>query len=185
MRTVTYKGYQASVEFDNGALFIKVLHISDILLAECDKASEVENVARELIDDYLEDCREEGREPAVPFKGSFNVRVAPEVHKHAAMAAAEAGISLNSWIGRAIQEKLECSSLSKRMDGLVSSTETYANAHFARLTQHLFNDWHQQKSVRSQSMISTDTSYALQQRHIRSRGETPWRHESFVGISND
>lgn len=121
MKTITYKGYQASVEFDDGSLFVKVLHIEDVLVAECDRASEAEAVARDLIDAYLADCEEEGREPAKPYKGSFNVRVTPELHKRAAMDAAEDGISLNNWVSRAIEEKLECTKLSERLDGVVSS----------------------------------------------------------------
>ncbi len=106
MKTITYKGYQASVEFDDGSLFVKVLHIDDVLVAECDRASEAEAVARDLIDAYLADCEEEGREPAKPYRGSFNVRVSPDLHKRAAMNAAAEGLSLNGWIGHAIEEKL-------------------------------------------------------------------------------
>ncbi len=121
MKTITYKGYQASVEFDDGSLFVKVLHIEDVLVAECDRASKAEAVARDLIDAYLADCEEEGREPAKPYKGSFNVRVTPELHKRAAMDAAEDGISLNNWVSRAIEEKLECTKLSERLDGVILS----------------------------------------------------------------
>jgi len=184
MRTITYKGYQASVEFDDGALFVKVLHIDDILIAECDKASQAEAVAHELIDDYLEDCREEGREPSVPFKGSFNVRVAPEIHKRSAVAAAEMGVSLNAWIGTAIQEKLECSNLSKRMDGVISNTESYVGTHVAQLTHHLIGAWHQQKIVRHQSIKTTDTNYQYKQSHIRSPSESPWKNEGFRENAN-
>lgn len=120
MRTIMYKGYQASVEFDDGSLFVKVLHIDDVLVAECDSASGAEKVAQELIDDYLADCEAEGRAPTKPFKGSFNVRLTPELHKRAAMEAAEEGQTLNSWISNAIQEKVECSRLSERIDGVIA-----------------------------------------------------------------
>lgn len=122
MKTVNYKGYQAQVEYDDGALFVKILHISDLLVAECEKASEVEDVAKDLIDTYLEDCRELGKPPEKPFKGSFNIRVTPEMHKRAAMAAVNGSISLNSWVSQAIEEKLECAKLSERLDGVVSDT---------------------------------------------------------------
>ncbi len=108
MRTIKYKDYQASVEFDNGSLFVKVLHIDDLLIAECDKASDAEATLQGLVEDYLQDCADEGREPSKPFKGTFNVRVSPEQHKRAAMAAAETNQSLNSYVAMAIAEKLEC-----------------------------------------------------------------------------
>lgn len=118
MKTVTYKGYQCSVEFDDSALYIKVLHIDDLLVAKCNSASEVKQTAIDLVDAYLEDCRDLGREPAKPFKGSFNVRIDPEQHRGAAMAASEAGLSLNSWVATAIREKLECARLEERVDSV-------------------------------------------------------------------
>ena len=33
------------------------------------------------IDDYLERCKAEGKEPEVAFKGSFNIRLSPDLHK--------------------------------------------------------------------------------------------------------
>lgn len=107
MNTITYKGYQASVEFDCGGLFVKVLHIDDLLVAEVDRASEAQDALLRLVDAYLADCLEEGRAPAQPFKGSFNVRISPELHRRAAMRAAEGGQSLNRWIADAIETKLD------------------------------------------------------------------------------
>lgn len=124
MKTVSYKGYQASVEFEDETLFVKILHISDLLIAECDRASEVENVAQTLVDDYLETCKEIGREPELPFKGSFNVRMSPEQHRRVAMAAADMGLSLNAWICTAVTEKLDCNRLSDRIDGVISKKQS-------------------------------------------------------------
>lgn len=119
MKTVSYKGYQASVEFDNGTLFVRVLHIDDLLLGECDKASEAEAVLKDLIDEYISDCKEIGKTPTKPFSGTFNVRVGQELHKRAAMAAASAGQSLNNWLIEATTEKLECANLADRFDHVV------------------------------------------------------------------
>lgn len=123
MKTVSYKGYQASVEFEDDTLFVKVLHIADLLVAECDRASEVEATAKTLIDDYLETCAELGRNPEPPFKGSFNVRMSPEQHRKVAMAAAEDGVSLNGWVCSAVTEKLDCNRLSDRFDGVISKKD--------------------------------------------------------------
>jgi predicted HicB family RNase H-like nuclease len=107
MKTIQYTGYQASVEFEDGSLFVKILHVDDLLMAECNSAAEVQRAAEELIDAYLEDCRELDREPAKPFKGSFNVRMTPELHRKVAMAAAEQKQSLNAWISAAVVERLD------------------------------------------------------------------------------
>lgn len=127
MKTVSYKGYQASVEFDDGRLFVKVLHIDDLLIAQCDAASEAQKAAEDLIDAYIEDCAAAGREPMKPFKGTFNVRLSPEVHRRAAMSAAEEGQTLNAWICDAVSEKIECSKLSDRIDGVFGKKEREAS----------------------------------------------------------
>ncbi len=106
MKTISYKGYQASVEYDDGVLFVKVLHIDDLLVGECVSAADAPKVMQELIDSYIEDCVELGREPTKPFKGTFNVRVGPELHRLAAIRAAEEGVSLNSWVQSAVESKL-------------------------------------------------------------------------------
>lgn len=120
MKPIAYKGYQASVEYEDGSLFIKILHIDDLLVAECESASEVESCARGLIDDYIATCKELGRDPQKPFKGSFNVRMEPELHRRSAMAAADIGISLNAWICLAASEKLDCTGIADRFDGVFS-----------------------------------------------------------------
>jgi len=106
MKTISHKGYQASVEFEDGLLFIRVLHLNDVLVGECSAASEVIPTLARMVDDYLETCRKVGKEPEQPFKGSFNVRISPEIHRAAAHAAAQSGQSLNAWIGKTLAEKL-------------------------------------------------------------------------------
>jgi predicted HicB family RNase H-like nuclease len=55
---------------------------------------------RETVSDVIEDIKKSGEEIPVPiankhFSGKFMVRVPPEVHRHLALEAAEAGVSLN------------------------------------------------------------------------------------------
>jgi predicted HicB family RNase H-like nuclease len=107
VKVLTYKGYQASVEHDDGKLFVKVLHIDDLLIGECDYASEAQQIFVELIDDYLSDCSEMSREPAKPFKGSFNIRMSPDLHRRAAMRAAKEGVSLNNRVQSAVEQKIQ------------------------------------------------------------------------------
>lgn len=123
MKTISYKGYQASVEFEDGMLFVKVLHIDDLLVAQCDKASDAQGALEELVEEYLEDCQEAGREPTKPFKGSFQVRLTPELHRRAAQAAAEEKLTLNAWVTDAVKEKMECDKLSERIDGVFTRSK--------------------------------------------------------------
>ncbi|SHN88509.1 type II toxin-antitoxin system HicB family antitoxin [Desulfitobacterium chlororespirans] len=41
----------------------------------------------EAVEDYLELCRLNGKEPEKVYKGSFNVKIKPELHKKAAQMA--------------------------------------------------------------------------------------------------
>ncbi len=53
---------------------------------------------------YLALCREKGIEPRRKFSGKFNVRLDPNDHAAAVIAAAAAGKSLNEWIVGTIRE---------------------------------------------------------------------------------
>ena len=106
MSVLEYKGYQASVTWEDDSIFVRVLHVDDLLLAECDDAKEVVKTFHDLVDDYLETCEELGREPKKPFKGTFNVRISPALHRAAVMAATKSDISLNAWVAEAIEEKI-------------------------------------------------------------------------------
>ncbi len=53
---------------------------------------------------FMDECAKRGIEPHKNFSGKFVLRVAPEVHHAAAIAAAANGESLNQWVAGAIQE---------------------------------------------------------------------------------
>lgn len=107
MSTVRYRDYQGAVEFEDGKLVIRILHIDDLITTEVEGAHEVQSAFAELVDDYLATCAEVGKEPARPFKGLFNVRVPPELHRQAAFAAAREELTLNSYVTAALEEKLK------------------------------------------------------------------------------
>ena len=118
MSTISYKGFQASVHFEDGVLFIKVLHINDLLIATCTDSSAVMQTLQELVDEYLKDCAEAGKQPEKPFSGSFNIRVTKALHRRIAMAASQEETTLNQWISNALTETLECSRITSRMDSI-------------------------------------------------------------------
>ena len=59
------------------------------------------------VDDYLAVCEAEHIEPEKAYKGSFNVRISPELHKRAAIAASALQISLNSFVENAIANAVD------------------------------------------------------------------------------
>lgn len=101
--TLSYRGYQGTVEYEDGQLVIQLLHIGDFISTTCTSAAEVETAFHELVDDYLVTCEETGRPPDKPYKGSLNIRMQPSLHRRLAMAATAAEMSLNAWIVRACE----------------------------------------------------------------------------------
>lgn len=59
---------------------------------------------KQSIDNYLELCQTIGKEPEKEFKGTFNVRISPELHKQIATLAAQKNISLNQCVSNALKE---------------------------------------------------------------------------------
>lgn len=102
--TMKYKGYVGSVEFsEEDALFFgKVLGVRALISYEGENARDLVEDFHSAVDDYLELCAAEGVEPEKAYKGSFNVRISPELHKKAAIAAMAKQISLNRFVEESI-----------------------------------------------------------------------------------
>ena len=106
--TMEYKGYVGSVEFsEEDALFYgKVLGMRALISYEGTNAAELVADFHGAVDDYLELCAQSGTEPEKAYKGSFNVRISPELHKQAVIAAMSHNMSLNSFVETSIQQAL-------------------------------------------------------------------------------
>lgn len=96
---MTYKGYQARIEYDDddGIMFGKIAGITDSVSFHGESVAELKAAFREAVDDYVETCAKVGKEPQKSFSGKMMLRVPPEVHRSAALAAELAGVSLNQW----------------------------------------------------------------------------------------
>lgn len=95
--TLSYKGYIGSIEFDqdDGLFYGQVLGIRSLVSYEGSDARGLLADFQEAIDSYLADCAAEGKEPEKAYKGSFNVRVKPEIHKKLALYSYEHAQTLN------------------------------------------------------------------------------------------
>lgn len=99
-----YKDYVGSVEFseEDGIFFGKVLGIRSLLSYEGANASELVEDFHGVVDDYLALCKEEGTEPEKAYKGSFNIRITPELHRKLALKAIAENLSLNSFVEKTL-----------------------------------------------------------------------------------
>lgn len=106
MNIMEYKGYTGTVEFsaENNILFGKVIGINGLVSYEGESVSELRRDFEEAVDDYLEMCRENGTEPQKCYKGSFNVRISPELHRTLAVFATSNNMTLNSVVEQALKK---------------------------------------------------------------------------------
>ena len=107
--TIEYKGYVGSVEFseDDGVFFGKVMGIRAMVSYEGENAHDLVKDFHSAVDSYLETCAAEGIESEKAYKGSFNIRISPELHRQAALAAAAKQMSLNSFVENSIEQAVQ------------------------------------------------------------------------------
>ena len=105
---MNYKGYEATVEFDDeDRLFVgRVINTLDVIIFDGLSVDELEQSFHAVIDDYLEDCQSLGKTPDKPFSGRFNLRISSELHRKAAIEASQKGISLNTLVEQALSQIL-------------------------------------------------------------------------------
>ena len=106
--TLTYKDYYGSVEYSasDECFFGKIIGITDLVSFEGGSVAELKKSFAEAVEDYIVLCAETGKEPQKSYKGSFNVRITPELHKEAAITAKRKGISLNAFVEKAIYDQI-------------------------------------------------------------------------------
>ncbi len=102
--TMEYKGYIGSIEFseEDELFFGKVLGIRSLISYEGTNAKELISDFHQAVDAYLVLCFEENIEPERAYKGSFNIRISPELHKKAAVCAISKQITLNKLVENAL-----------------------------------------------------------------------------------
>ena len=105
MNTMTYKGYTARVEYDErDNIFVgRILGIRHMISFHGETVAELRAEFELAVRDYLADCKQHGIHPEKPASGKLLLRVPPEVHGRALIAAQAAGKSLNQWATEALQ----------------------------------------------------------------------------------
>lgn len=95
-----YKNYLGSVEYNltEKYLYGKILFIDDLIMYEGNTIEELESSFKEMVDEYLETCKELGKVPQKAYSGSFNVRTGATIHQALAEIAELENISLNKLI---------------------------------------------------------------------------------------
>jgi len=107
--TMSYKDYHGSIEFsdEDNLFFGKIIGINDLILFDGDNVEGLRTAFHEAVDNYLEICADIGKNPEKAYKGTFNVRIAPELHKDLAIYSAAHGKTLNSTVEEAIHNYIK------------------------------------------------------------------------------
>jgi predicted HicB family RNase H-like nuclease len=108
MTQLEYKGYVGATELseEDKVFHGKLANLRDLVTFESTTAAGLVKAFHEAVDDYLADCAADGREPDKPFKGQFNVRTRPDLHRAYARLAAARGQSLNEVVTAALEQAL-------------------------------------------------------------------------------
>ncbi len=105
---LSYKGFIGSVHFnaEDKVFHGKIEGVDDLVTFEGKSVDALIKAFHEEVDDYIELCKEQGKEPLRSYKGSFNVRVSPDIHRRAVETATKKGLSLNQLVQKAIEREL-------------------------------------------------------------------------------
>lgn len=105
MNTMTYKGYTARVEYDerDNIFSGRILGIRSIISFHGETVAGLRAEFELAVKDYLADCKQQGIHPEKQASGKLLLRVPPEVHGRALVAAQAAGKSLNQWAAEALR----------------------------------------------------------------------------------
>ncbi|MDR2093152.1 MAG: type II toxin-antitoxin system HicB family antitoxin [Azoarcus sp.] len=105
VNSMTYRGYTARVEYDDrdGIFIGRVLGLRDTISFHAETVEDLRREFKVSVDDYLALCATNGLSPDKPASGRMMLRVPPEVHAAALVAAQAAGQSLDQWVAHVLE----------------------------------------------------------------------------------
>jgi predicted HicB family RNase H-like nuclease len=105
---ITYKDFIATVHFnaDDEVFFGKIEGINDLITFEGKSVLEIKKAFHESVDEYILLCKKAGKEIYKSYKGSFNIRISPSLHKKAVQKATIMGIPLNQLVQNVLEKEL-------------------------------------------------------------------------------
>lgn len=103
-----YKGYSGTVEFsaDDETFFGRIAGIKDVVTFEADSVVKLKKNFREAVEDYIETCEKLKKHPDKEYKGSFNIRIKPKIHRLAVIKSAAMKMSLNQFVEVALEKEV-------------------------------------------------------------------------------
>lgn len=105
---ITYKDYIGSLHFnaEDEIFFGKIEGIADLITFEGKSVEELKQSFQDAVEDYLDTCKRYNKKIEKSYKGNFNIRINPELHRRIKLAAVKLGLSLNQFIQKAVEDEL-------------------------------------------------------------------------------
>ncbi len=106
---LAYKNYNGTVEYsdEDECLYGKVVGLKSLISYEGHSIKELRQDFERAVEEYLTDCKQRKIQPEQPFKGSFNVRISPKLHREIALYALHHDQSLNSVVEEALDYMIQ------------------------------------------------------------------------------
>ena len=103
-----YKGYTARIDFDSkDEIFCgRLLGMNEALVFHGASVEELRGDFEFAVDHYLAECERLGKTPEKPASGKMLLRLSPELHASAMVAAAASGKSVNQWVADTLTKAL-------------------------------------------------------------------------------
>lgn len=104
MNAMTYRGYAARIEYsaEDESFIGRIAGIEDVVTFHGDSVGELRAAFEAAVDDYLATCERIGKRPQRAYSGQIMLRIPPELHARAAMAADARGESLTAFVATAL-----------------------------------------------------------------------------------
>jgi predicted HicB family RNase H-like nuclease len=80
----------------------KIRGINDWVTFEGNSLKELKIAFKDAVEDYLITCKTLGKQAENTFKGSFNIKIPMQLHRKAAIIAAQSQLTLNEFMKLAI-----------------------------------------------------------------------------------
>jgi len=103
-----YRGFIGSVHFsaDDSVFYGKIEGVTDLVTFEGETVKELTDAFHYMVDEHIKDCEVNNITPEKSYKGSFNIRLTPELHRQIAVNAKIRGVSINKYVYEALSETL-------------------------------------------------------------------------------
>jgi predicted HicB family RNase H-like nuclease len=103
-----YRGFVGSVHFsaEDKIFHGKIEGVNDLISFEGETVNELEEGFHYMVDEHIKDCEKENQPIEKSYKGSFNIRITPDLHRRAAQTAIRRGVSLNQLVNDILTREL-------------------------------------------------------------------------------